>query len=65
MDDNEEHEDIVDEELEELDDNKLELLFSNDCVDILILFWASREWTSCSNSFTKSIAPPTIDAWSP
>lgn len=32
---------------------------------LLILFWASRDWSSCSNSFTKSIAPPTIDAWSP
>jgi len=31
----------------------------------LIFFCASRDWTSCSSSFTKSIAPPMIDAWSP
>ena len=30
-----------------------------------ILFCASRDWRSCSSSFTKSIAPPIIDAWSP
>lgn len=33
--------------------------------DFLIFFWASRDWRSCSNSFTKSIAPPIMDAWSP
>lgn len=34
-------------------------------VPILILFCASRDCKSCSSSFTKSIAPPIIDAWSP
>lgn len=28
-------------------------------------FCASRDWRRCSSSFTNSIAPPTIDAWSP
>lgn len=28
-------------------------------------FWASRECKRCSSSFTNSMAPPTMDAWSP
>lgn len=28
-------------------------------------FWASRESKRCSSSFTNSMAPPTIEAWSP
>lgn len=28
-------------------------------------FWASRDCKRCSSSFTNSIAPPTIEAWSP
>lgn len=50
------------EEDEEEDELTGWLLFSS---NFLILFCASRDSRSCSNSFTKSIAPPTIDAWSP
>lgn len=28
-------------------------------------FWASRDCRRCSSSFTNSMAPPTIEAWSP
>lgn len=28
-------------------------------------FWASRDCKRCSSSLTNSIAPPTIEAWSP
>ena len=30
-----------------------------------VLFWPSIDCKSCSNSFTKFMAPPIIDAWSP
>lgn len=30
-----------------------------------VIFCASRDCKCCSSIFTKSIAPPTIDAWSP
>lgn len=28
-------------------------------------FWASRDCKRCSSSFTNSMAPPTMEAWSP
>ena len=46
-----------------LDGTTVELSFPS--LFFLILFCASREWSSCSSSFTKSIAPPIIEAWSP
>lgn len=39
------------------------LLLSMVAVDCWIdLFWASNDWSCCSSSFTKFIAPPTMDA---
>ena len=37
-------------------------LVSGSC---FVLLWTSMDCNNCSNSFTKLIAPPIIDAWSP
>lgn len=41
------------------------LLSGGCCCWGVVLLWDSRVWRSCSSSFTKLIAPPIIDAWSP
>lgn len=40
-------------------------LLDSSAISFCCSFWASKDWRRCSNSLTNSIAPPTIDAWSP